>query len=173
MQRTHSTLLIVLAVFDESEYRREPQRVIAEWINVNKVTARLLNTGEPVFSSFDIFGLWIMRELLETPIEEMNTEYEPSERNIPAAAAWISILGKEMYSWDKEFPYGHVGDLTVGDPGLGGPLWDGQHGFCKGRWQLWRKQFGELSSSDKLTEGLRQMCKEIEARMSEIEAQSE
>lgn len=149
------------------EEEPERQKTITEFVRINKYTARLIKTGVPVFSSLDIFGLCTMRSALETPIDQINMELDPPDVFIPAAAAWVPILGAEMYYWDKEFHYGDV----HGDPGGGGPLWNGQHGFCRERWQVWRKRFGELSLSNELNEGLRQLCKEAEARMAEIEAQ--
>lgn len=104
-----------------------------------------------------------MRSALETPSDQAIRE--PIEAFIPAAAAWISILGREMYDWDKEFPYGS----PYGDPGGGGPLWDGQHGFCKGRWQLWRERFKELSKSDELSNEARETAARAAATMAEID----
>jgi len=141
---------------------------LTSFLNVNKCAAQLFSdSSAEVFGSFDWFGLITLREALETDIHELhNHELAPPEAYIPAAAAWISIAGTKLYSLDKEFEYGE----NLGDPGRGGPLWDGQHGFCQGRWQLWRTRFGQLSVESTLNGEVRQLAKQAEGRMQEIEA---
>jgi len=141
--------------------------VIAEYGNVNKFLAHLMTTNVPVFN-FSIFCLWAMRAALETPMVHVRPDHDTPDITLPAAAAWISIAGVQMYGWDEEFPHGP----KVGAPGSGGPLWNGKHGFCKERWHLWSRRFGELASSDsdKITDDLRTIAKQAETRMAEIEA---
>lgn len=125
-----------------------------------------MKTGLVVFE-YDMFALWSMRSALESPLDLMNLEgIETPEVNVPAAAVWILILGEEMFFWNNEYPHGP----TEGDPGVGGPLWEGQHGFCLERWKLWRSRFGELSVEGQLNGYLREICKNTEVRMAEIEA---
>ncbi|KAJ5581519.1 hypothetical protein N7535_000139 [Penicillium sp. DV-2018c] len=109
---------------------------ISQIINRDKFVARLMATGEPVFA-YSWFALITLREALETPAEEMApVSLEPW---VPAAVAWISILGKEIYEWNEEFD---------GALGRGGPLWRGKYGFSKERWQFWRERFEYLSSTE-------------------------
>ena len=86
---------------------------------------------------------------------------------MPAAAAWISILGPQVYHWDKEFEHGP----RVGAPGKGGPLWEnGKHGFCKERWELWRKSFGAIAETGgDLSEDVRSCARQAGKTMKEIE----
>ena len=144
----------------------ERRQAIARFVNINKLAALLMRSQLPVFAGFDrfdIFALWTMRAALETPVPR--TDFDAPDAQIPAAAALVSILGREMYSWDREFPYGG----RQGDPGRGGPLWQGQHGPCKERWQLWRRRFGELSRAAELSDELKTIAREAEAQMAEIE----
>ena len=89
---------------------------------------------------------------------------------MPAAAAWISILGPQIYHWDMEFEHGP----RVGAPGSGGPLWEnGKHGFCKERWELWRKGFGAIAEmGGDLSENVRASARQAEKTMREIEMTS-
>ncbi|KAL6234503.1 hypothetical protein BDW75DRAFT_212083 [Aspergillus navahoensis] len=142
------------------------QKAISDIVNTSKFAALLMATDEPVFASYSWFALITLRSALETPTEQMRPA-EPLEAWIPAAASWIETLGVEIYKWDEEFESGP----KVGARGKGGPLWDGKHGFCKERWELWRKRFGEISRMEgELVEGLRKIALDAETMMKEIEA---
>ena len=134
---------------------------ISQFLNVNKSAALLFNSSAAVFADFDWFGLVTLRVALETPLADMHHKLDSPEAYIPAAAAWILNAGAKLYCLDTEMQYGGI----HGDPGGGGPLWRGQHGFCPERWQLWRRRFGELCSSYTLSEGTRQMAKLAEDRV--------
>lgn len=105
-----------------------------------------------------------MRGALEYPGTER--EVDSLHSLVPAGVAWLSILGAEMFSWNNEFP----SSKQQGDPGRGGPLWHGQHGFCRERRNLWEQRFTELSSSNELDEELRELAAEGAAKMAEAEA---
>ena len=107
-----------------------------------------------------------MRDALETPVHQGETQEH--DAFLPAAAAWISLLGREIYSWDREISHGD----EQGDPGMGGPLWNGQHGPCKERWQLWKTRFEELSQLEQLSDELRVIAKGAEAQMNAVEEHS-
>ncbi|KAL2817611.1 hypothetical protein BJX63DRAFT_385522 [Aspergillus granulosus] len=143
-------------------------RAIIRWINMNRFAALLMATEESVFASYSWFGLVTLRQALETPIDEMDTTHSPLDAWVPAAAAWIEVLGVEIYDWDEEFPSGG----NRGAPGRGGPLWKGKHGFCKERWALWRERFGILASGDEgpLPDSVRKVAGDTEVMMKEIEA---
>ncbi|OJJ89201.1 DUF3632 domain-containing protein [Aspergillus glaucus CBS 516.65] len=95
------------------------QSAISDIINWDTFTALLMATEEPVFA-YSWFALITLRDALETPPNELSEE-DPLEALTPAAAA--------------------VGNA----PGRGGPLWKGNHGFCKERWELWLERFGEVA----------------------------
>ncbi|KAL4791654.1 hypothetical protein BDV19DRAFT_290670 [Aspergillus venezuelensis] len=141
------------------------QNAIAEIVNINKFAALLMATDKPVFASYSWFALITLRSALETPFDQRSPR-EPLEAWVPAAAAWIETLGVEIYSWEEEFESGP----KIGARGRGGPLWDGKHGFCKGRWKLWRERFGEVARMEgQLGEGIRKIAEDAETMMKEIE----
>jgi hypothetical protein len=90
------------------------------------------------------FILWTFRSALEYTASM--PEYYHSEKewegHVLAAAAIAGIAGAKVRQWDDEFESGPY----IGDPGAGGALWDGKHGFCKGRWELWQRRFFEVSA---------------------------
>ncbi|CEN59237.1 hypothetical protein ASPCAL01689 [Aspergillus calidoustus] len=137
---------------------------IRRWININRFAALLMATEEPVFASYSWFALVTLRQALETPIDQMS-EHDPLDAWVPAAAAWIEVLGVEIYEWEEEFPSG--GNRA---PGKGGPLWEGKHGFCKGRWGLWRERFGDMARGGRVSESVRKVAGDAEVMMKEIEA---
>lgn len=142
------------------------QKAISDFINVNRFTALLMATEEPVFN-YSWFALVTLREALETPPSQLPSN-APLDTCIPAAAAWIEVLGVEIYEWDEEFEHGPL----VGAPGRGGPLWNGIHGFCKERWELWRDRFGEVARMEDvpgLGEQTRIIAREAEMMMGQIE----
>ncbi|OJJ35845.1 hypothetical protein ASPWEDRAFT_76201, partial [Aspergillus wentii DTO 134E9] len=117
------------------------QRAICDLINRDRFAALLMVTEEPAFN-YSWFALIAFREALERPIKQLDT-WNPREAAIPAAAAWIEILGVAIYDWEDDWS-GRVRSA----PGRGGPLWKGKHGFCRERWALWRQRFGEISRGE-------------------------
>jgi hypothetical protein len=141
----------------------ERENAISRTINVNRFLALLVATEEP-FEWGSLFALATLRMALETPWEHMALE-DPLVALIPAAAAWIEVLGAEIYEWDEEYESGRL----IGAPGSGGPLWKGKHGFCKERWKLWRERFGEAARKEDESEHVRRVAREAELMMKEIE----
>lgn len=134
------------------------QRAISKFINLNRFAALLMATDEPVFD-YAWFALVTLRMALETPLADSSPRDSP-DATVPAAAAWIEILGVEIYEWEEVF----------GRAGAGGPLWKGVSGFCEGRWKLWRERFGELARTETgLGDEARTAAKDAEAMMREIE----
>ncbi|RHZ61818.1 DUF3632 domain-containing protein [Aspergillus thermomutatus] len=140
------------------------EAAISSTVNVNHFVALLVATDEPIFEGYSWYALVTLHEALETPWVYMQ-EGDPLEAWIPAAAAWIEVLGVEIYEWDEEFESGPL----VGAPGRGGPLWKGKHGFCKERWKLWRERFGEAAKKEDESEEVRRVAEEAELMMKEIE----
>ncbi|KAL2795564.1 hypothetical protein BJX66DRAFT_301891 [Aspergillus keveii] len=138
---------------------------IRRWININRFAALLMATEEPIFATYSWFALITLRQALETPIDQMSAQ-NPLDAWVPAAAAWIEVLGVEIHEWEEEFPSGG----NRGAPGRGGPLWEGKHGFCKGRWGLWRERFGSLARAEDVSESVRKVAGDAEVIMREIEA---
>ncbi|KAF1345664.1 hypothetical protein BDV97DRAFT_371710 [Delphinella strobiligena] len=144
-----------------SDHRLE---AISHSVNRNKFVACLMATEEPVLN-YHWFALITFRDALETPPNHLPFGF-PLEASISAAAAWIEILGVELFSWDKNFSQGPL----VGAPGRGGPLWKGKHGFCYEKWSLWRSRFGVLAEMEReLSNDVRTIALEAEQMMKEIE----
>lgn len=113
-----------------------------------------------------MFAIWTLRKLEQRKAPPGSEDpLDALEVFVPAAAAWISVVGDQMYWWDEEF----------GRAGRGGPLWgDRKHGFCEERWKLWRKRFGEIAEMrDGVSEHLKTVAKYAEKRMLEIEEEAE
>ncbi|RAH73927.1 DUF3632 domain-containing protein [Aspergillus aculeatinus CBS 121060] len=143
----------------------ERAAAIARIVNVNRFVARLVATREPGFRAHAWFALVTLRRALETPWGQMAPE-DPLAAWVPAAAAWVEVLGAEIYGWEEEYAAGP----GVGARGRGGPLWKGKHGFCRERWGLWRERFGEVAGMEGEDEGVRSVAREAERRMKGIEA---
>lgn len=164
MQHRATPYLIAIADLDIHGDPIEGAKGFQRFINLNKCAAAFFNTGLQALDC-RTFGLWALRSALETPLPEVNSELDPPDAFIPAAAAWVTIAGAKLYQLDEEFEYGGV----HGDPGVGGPLWNDGHGFCKERWRFWRRRFGELYSSSDLSDDLRSIAKQAADRMQGIE----
>jgi hypothetical protein len=121
-----------------------------------------------------IYCIWAMRDALETPQEDdppnsahnSATAVQKYNATILSAAVWIFATGKQVYEREE--------DLTPkkknqGNPGVGGPLWQGRAEFSKQRWALWKKRFGELAEMEGLTEEVRGVAKEAAEVMDGID----
>jgi hypothetical protein len=110
---------------------------------VNALVATLLTYDEELFD-YRNFILWTFRSALEytASMPECDDAEKEWEGHVLAAAAIAEIAGAKVRDWDFEFESGPY----IGDPGAGGALWDGKHGFCKGRWELWQRRFFEVSA---------------------------
>lgn len=120
---------------------------------------------------YDLFALWTIRGALEQSLPDpgsahrnVKSQRELSLCSIPAAVRLVAILGELMYSWDHEFEHS-----PLQAPGGGGPLWSGKHGFCRERWDLWRRRFAELSRDNGLEQGYRAEARKAANVMSAIE----
>ncbi|KAJ6137196.1 hypothetical protein N7471_003682 [Penicillium samsonianum] len=137
------------------------RNAISRIINRDKFTARLMATKKPVFA-YSWFALITLREALEKPADQSSARN--LEALIPAAATWISILGADIYQWNEGFD---------GALGKGGPLWKGQHGFCKERWLFWKERFGELAVTEvEIGDEVRTAARDAKRSMEEIESEA-
>ena len=90
-----------------SEYEEfEHQEAINTHVNINRFAAQLKRKQHPKFAGFDFWAIVAMRDALEHP--EPDRRRRTPETCIPAAVVRVSMMGPEMYSWDKEFAYGFV-----------------------------------------------------------------
>lgn len=93
---------------------------------------------------YGLFILWTFRDALEHPSDTPphGSGGWAMDCFVPAAAKLIEIAGPKISGWHHEYEYG---PRVMMDPGKGGPLWNGSHGFCRERWTFWRKRFFELA----------------------------
>lgn len=77
------------------------KETIVRLIHFNQFAARLMATNLPVFD-FSYNALDTMRSALETPLVDMPPT-EPPEAMVPAAAKWISVVGRQIYDWHHSF----------------------------------------------------------------------
>jgi hypothetical protein len=118
------------------------QTVIEGFVAVNELLAILIMHNEKRFE-YRLFALWTFRSALERP-SWIGTEVDREASlkcYVKGAAKLVEIAGSRIRRWDHEYEYGPL----VGDPGSGGDLWEGKRRFCRERWAVWRRRFGELS----------------------------
>jgi hypothetical protein len=127
----------------------------------NKVVAHLLRVGVP---RYNMFILWTMRTALEAPPELRHWRDNP-EYYVPTAAACIAIAGENIRSCNDDFPAGE----RTGSPGKGGPLWEGKHGFCEGRWVLWKERFLAVSKEPGVSEHVKAVAMNAHDEMVRID----
>ena len=108
--------------------------------------------------------IWTFRTALEYSPEQRDRRNNP-EIYVPAAAACIMIAGEQFRAFDDEYP---PGELT-GRPAEGGPLWEGKHGFCEGRWKLWKERFLSVSQEPGISEEVKTVAKQAHEKMERID----
>lgn len=143
------------------------QKDVQRFINVNRLCAKLMTTKYSFFN-YSMFALWTFRAALETTVKQSSPRHSPPEAFIPAAAAWIEILGEEIFTWDEEFEHGPAARSR---PGRGGPLCPEKHNFDRERWDLWRDRFREVAQDDEedVDERVRDAARKAQRRMAEIQ----
>ncbi|KAI4649572.1 hypothetical protein J4E93_003892 [Alternaria ventricosa] len=119
-------------------------------------------------ANFWTYCIWEMRSALETPHKDdsKGTAIQKYNAFIPSAAVWIFAMGKQVYERDQDLT---PKKATEGNPGSGGPLWEGRAEFSKQRWALWKKRFVELAEMEGLTEEVRGIAKEAAEKMDGID----
>ncbi|KAF2005226.1 hypothetical protein P154DRAFT_530882 [Amniculicola lignicola CBS 123094] len=135
---------------------------IHAFANFNYFLARL--TKEQVME-FWIYVIWAMRSALEDVFKDDGpddahvpaTAIQKYDANIPAASAWVLIMGKEIYRKEEDLT---PKSKNEGNPAKGGELWAGRPEFSKDRWVLWKKRFQEISQMQEIAEDTRKSAKE-------------
>lgn len=134
----------------------------------NELIGLLMICDEERFD-YRVHALWTMRDALEHPLPNpSNTSQQVwSLCHLPAAMKLIETVGHKIYRWCCEAE-GRPED----DAGPAGPLWDGGRGFCRERWQFWRKRFYESSTEILLKEVHQVGARTAFDTMSQIERRS-
>jgi hypothetical protein len=131
--------------------------------------ATLLAYDEERFN-YRSLALWTFRSALEYASSAPQDSEEGSwEGHVLAAAEIAEIAGEKIRHWDFEFESGPF----IGDMGAGGPLWNGKHGFCKERWELWQRRFLELSAEPLLSDKAREKARMAGETMARLSARSD
>ncbi|KAK1145129.1 hypothetical protein N8T08_004562 [Aspergillus melleus] len=99
-----------------------------KWVSLNAFAARLLNL-ESV--TWDNFGLWTMRDILENEISGPELE-----NGIETVAVWIKYAGKLIYEASKAI---EQPEERMFQPG---PLYSGPSKYCPERWVFWKDRLG-------------------------------
>lgn len=134
---------------------------IHAWTNINAFIASITKEG---LGEFWLYAIWAMRDALEVEHKgQLATSIQDAE--IPAAAAWIMVVGEEL--WEREDIW--EASKTAGNPAGGGKLWKGKRGFCKERWSFWKQRFHLLGQRTSLKGETREIAAEAFERMENIE----
>ncbi|EPQ57540.1 hypothetical protein GLOTRDRAFT_74409 [Gloeophyllum trabeum ATCC 11539] len=120
-----------------------------EWANVNAFAARLSAGG---VCDFVLYAIWSVRDALE--------EERAEGALVPGAGVWFLYAGRAI--WESAEEYGRAG--------RGGVVWTGKSGFCKERWGLWKKRFGEVVRDGGVGEEARAMARQAVEAMERVEA---
>lgn len=141
---------------------------IHAWANLNAFIARLTRAD---LAGFWVYAIWAIRDALEVERKDYEPAHKPEraakllDAYVPAAAAWIIVMGRELWEKDEDLT---PKNPNQEDPARGGALWKGKSAFCKERWDLWATRFEALSGMEDLMTETREIAAEIFARMEEI-----
>ncbi|KAF2197296.1 hypothetical protein GQ43DRAFT_444378 [Delitschia confertaspora ATCC 74209] len=134
------------------------------WTHLNSFLAHLTKLGQ---FDFWIYSIWTLRSALECrnpgpQVIEPSTKTQYWDAMIPAAGAWIQVLGLELVEKDEDLTPQRQG---VGNPARGGELYKGRAGFGRERWELWKRRFGEIGKAEGVSEETRRVTGETVGRM--------
>ncbi len=127
-------------------------------------------TGQGI-SDFSLWGLWALRDALEyVPDHDLDSTVFRSQGwrqdiYVPLAAIWIKCAGRMLYR--RVLCRGH--EEWEGNLAKGGNLWVGRRGFCRERWALWKRRFGEIAGFEQPTKVTRELARKAKEMMEVIE----
>ncbi|KAN0070846.1 Protein of unknown function (DUF3632) domain containing protein [Elaphomyces granulatus] len=125
----------------------------SKWLGLNSFTARLHN------ESLVDATLLAMYEL-RTALEEEHPAREVADCKISVASEWIIKSGMKLYS---EAPL-HKDERWMNPTG---PLYDGEAGISRERWQFWKLRFSEVK--DKVDKDVAEMAQNAVCAMEKVE----
>jgi hypothetical protein len=132
---------------------------------------------------FKCYAIWALRSALEdapwTTPPNIDPRYDEDTKArlrhesspqvldgyVPPAAQWIFHAGRLIFGSADEY----AASPTAGDPAAGGPLWTGKHGFCRERWDFWKRRFVWVSEQAELDASTRDVARAAADAMAEIE----
>ncbi|KAH7399019.1 hypothetical protein DE146DRAFT_515312 [Phaeosphaeria sp. MPI-PUGE-AT-0046c] len=126
------------------------------WANMNYFYAML--TGRQV-SDKSLFGLWAMRQALETPHADdpQSTAVQKYDTYVPAAAVWAFGAFKVLANKQEDLT---PKDNKHGNPAKGGELWKGKAEFSYERWSFWKERFAEIGKMDDVSGDARNLARD-------------
>lgn len=127
----------------------------------NVLIGRLMQHDKERFD-YRMEALWTLRDALECSILGNSDQQQLARlyRAVPTAIKLIETIGQYICQWCHD-----LDEKRQENPGPGGPLWEGQRGFCKRRWEFWQKRSLELSNESSLDEKDREGAKEAAETM--------
>lgn len=131
------------------------------WANMNHFYALL--TGREV-SDRSLFGLWAMRQALETPHADdpQSTAIQKYDTYVPAAAVWAFGAFKVLAEKEEDLT---PKDNKHGNPAKGGELWKGKAEFSQARWNFWKERFAEIGKMDEVSDDTRSTARDAVGSM--------
>jgi uncharacterized protein DUF3632 len=115
-------------------------------------------TSEGVISGGSIFGIWELR----TALEREHAAKAIANCAVSAASQWIIRSGMRLYR--------EMLDATPLDESetRGGPLYNGEVGLCRERWQFWKLRFSKVK--DEVDEEVAEMVQQAVSEMERVES---
>jgi Protein of unknown function (DUF3632) len=134
-------------------------------LNLTSFIARLIGVG--LINPLN-FALWELRDALETKIDSK----EMVSCKVSAASEWIIRCGKRLYKETLQRDVERL-DAMQRDEAVpkGGPLYNGRPGFCRERWQFWKRRFSKVKGE--VDEAAAKMALEAVSAMERIEKDEE
>lgn len=129
-----------------------------DYTRMNAFLARVSHLPQ---RDLELHAIWAMREALEEPLEPAELHL-----NVPGAAVWIYYAGNWIFSCQKSWEPG----FPIGDPAVGGSLWEGSRGFSRGRWDLWRQRFRWIAENSEVQQETRDYAWKAAEEMERIES---
>ncbi|KAF2431420.1 hypothetical protein EJ08DRAFT_187091 [Tothia fuscella] len=132
---------------------------IKAWANVNALVAGFVARG---IADFWIYCIWAMRSALEdVPLVKDLDSF------VPAAAAWISVLGRQLYDRNEDLT--SKDPKRQGNPGAGGKVYKGPTAFCRERWDFWTQAFQDISERQDVKQTTREAADRAAKEMIVVE----
>ncbi|KAF7155551.1 hypothetical protein CNMCM6106_004697 [Aspergillus hiratsukae] len=139
-------------------YTKSNDQAIAEWINLQAFTARLMSKCDP---SLSLFAVWSLRSGLEEKLSDRELDGE-----VAAAAMWMVYGGETLFSQLADAVQDEEKERMM-KPGT---LYSGQGQLCKERWQFWKRRFGEMRQVQ-VNEETQEVIRLAREKMEKIEQQ--
>jgi hypothetical protein len=154
-------------------YNTDPatrQVIIDRFVATNTLIALLMVHDQERFDyqSSTLYTFRRAPEYSEHSPEDDEQHPDCQKCHILATAKLVEIVGSMIYEWDFEFESGPL----IGDMGSGGALWDGKHGFCEGRWELWKRRFFEIGDEGNFGDEVGECARKAAEIMAEIDGRS-